>query len=187
MRIARSLKQELSHKDRWRVEQMLAAQPDLQEHNRERDMDLFLHLFAPEDLIRVGDIASFASAAKSAEFCWGNVWGDEVIVSTAAVCWTAMTLLRGATSKEVMSRRQRCEAVLGRLRGAGIEIVMVVEDGGDGLECWIDPEPGSYPVPSRGRCPGGQNNKTGHVHRVLWAAPATRIGWADDEEILEVA
>jgi hypothetical protein len=85
-----------------------------------------------------------------------------------------------------MSRSQACEAVLGRLRAAGTEIVMIVDDGGNGLECWIDPKPGSYPVYSKGRCPGGRNKKTGMVHRVVWATPATRIDWARDEEALEV-
>ena len=86
-----------------------------------------------------------------------------------------------------MSRSQACEAVLGRLRAAGIEIVMIVDDGRNGLECWIDPKPGSYPVYSKGRCPGGRNTRTGLVHRVVWATPATRIDWARDEEALEVA
>src|SRR5215831_19481580 len=81
--------------------------------------------------------------------------------------------------------RSKLEAVLGRLRAAAIEIVLIVDDGGNGLDCWIDPKPGSYPVYSKGRCPGGRNKRTGLVHRVVWATPVTRIDWVRDEETLE--
>jgi hypothetical protein len=64
---------------------------------------------------------------------------------------------------------------------ARVEIVMVVEDGDGGLECWVDPVPGEYPMQSRGRCPGGVNSRTGSVHRVVWAHPLTRIAWEDDD------
>jgi hypothetical protein len=50
-----------------------------------------------------------------------------------------------------MTRSQACEAVIGRLRADGAEIVMVVTDGDRGLECWLD-HPGSFPVQSSGRC-----------------------------------
>jgi hypothetical protein len=172
----------LCHDDRWRVDDMLREQPDLFRWDPVRDMDLWRHLFAPDDLVRVGNACRPACEAVPAEWCSGNTWSGDAIVTTAALCLPASVLLRGATRKEPMSRSQACEAVLGRLRAAGIEIVMIVDDGGNGLECWIDPKPGSYPVYSKGRCPGGRNKKTGLVHRVVWATPATRIDWARDEE-----
>src|SRR5262249_11091724 len=152
-----------------------------------RDMDLWRHLFAPDDLVRVGNACRPACEAKPAEWCSGNTWSGAAIMTTAALCLPASVLLRGATRKEPMSRTQACEAVLGRLRSARIEIVMIVDDGGNGLECWIDPKPGGYPVYSKGRSRGGRNNRTGLVHRVVWATPATRIDWVRDEEGLEVA
>jgi hypothetical protein len=74
-----------------------------------------------------------------------------------------------------MTPCQACEAVVGRLLGIGRGIVLVVDDGADRPKCWIDPEPGSFPIPSCGRCAGGRNNETGRVHRGVWADPATRI------------
>jgi hypothetical protein len=177
----------LCHHDRWRVDDMLRDQPDLLWEDPVRDMDLWRHLFAPDDLVRVGNACRPACEAVPAEWCSGNTWSGDAILTTAALCLPASVLLRGATRKEPMSRSQACEAVLGRLRAAGIEIVMIVDDGGNGLECWIDPKPGSYPVYSKGRCPGGRNKKTGVVHRVVWATPATRINWARDEKVSEVA
>jgi hypothetical protein len=174
---------ELHHRDRWRVDDMLREQPDLLREDPERDMDLWRHLFAPDDLVRVGSVCRAACEAAPAEWCWGNTWSNDAIETTTALCWPASVLLRGATCKEPMSRSQACEAVLGRLRASGIEVVMVVDDGENGLECWIDPEPGSFPVSSKGRCPGGRNNKTGLVHRVVWATPVTQIDWAHDEEV----
>jgi hypothetical protein len=147
--IGKSHKLALCHRDRWRVEDMLKEQPDLFHEDPERDMDLWRHLFAPDDLVRVGNVCWAACEAAVAEWCSGNTWSDEVIVATTAVCWPASTLLRATTLKEPMSRREACEAVLGRLRAAGIEMVMVVEDGDGGLECWIDP----VQVVSRS-CPG---------------------------------
>ena len=44
-----------------------------------------------------------------------------------------------------MTHHEACEAVIGRLRGASVEIVLVVDDGDGGLECWIDPAPGQLP------------------------------------------
>src|SRR4029077_19219526 len=180
-------REELCRDDRWRVDDMLREQPDLLRWDPVRDMDLWRHLFAPDDLVRVGNACRPACEAVPAEWCSGNTWSGDAIMTTAALCLPASVLLRGATRKEPMSRRQACEAVLGRLQVAGREIVMIVDDGGDGLECWIDPKPGGYPVYSKGRCPGGRNNKTGLVHRVVGATPATRIDWARDEEALEVA
>jgi hypothetical protein len=179
--IVKSHKLALCHRDRWRVEDMLREQPDLLHKDPERDMDLWRHLFAPDDLVRVGNACRAACEAVATEWCSGNTWSGELVVATTALCWPALALLRGATCKEPMSRREACEAVLGRLRADGVEMVMVVEDGDGGLECWIDPVLGSYPIRSRGRCPGGINNRTGAVHRVVWAHPITRIAWEDDE------
>ena len=179
--IGKSYKLALCHRDRWRVGDMLGEQPDLLRKDPERDMDLWRHLFAPDDLVRVGNVCRAACEAGAAEWCSGNTWSGEVIVTTTALCWPALALLRGATCKEPMSRGDICEAVLGRLRAARVGIVMVVEDGDGGLECWVDPVPGSYPMQSRGRCPGGINSRTGVAHRVVWAHPVTRIPWEDDD------
>jgi hypothetical protein len=179
--IGKSHKLALRHRDRWRVEDMLREQPDLVPKDPRRDMALWCHLFAPDDLVRVGNVFRAACEAASAEWCSGNTWSGRAIEGTAAVWLSAKALLRGTTCKEPMSRSQVCEAVLGRLRTAGIEIVMVVDDGEGGLECWIDPVPGSYPIASTGRCPGGVNSRTGGVHRVVWAHPVTRIAWEEDD------
>ena len=179
--IGKSHKLALCHRDRWRVEDMLKEQSDLLRKDPERDMDLWRHLFAPDDIVRVGNAYRVACEASAAEWCSGNTWSDEVIMGTAAVCWPAFALLRGATCKEPMSPAQVCEAVLGRVRAAGTEIAMVVEDGDGALECWVDPVPGSFPMHSRGRCPGGINSRTGLPHRVVWAHPITRIAWEDDD------
>src|SRR5208282_3898408 len=179
--IGKSHKLALRHRDRWRVEDMLREQPDLLRKDPERDMDLWRHLFAPDDLVRVGNRCRAACETVAAEWCSGNTWSGESVVATTALCWPALALLRRATCKEPMSRGDICEAVLGRLRATRVEIVMVVEDGDGGLECWVDPVPGSYPMQSRGRCPGGINSRTGAVHRVVWAHPITRIAWEDDE------
>ena len=179
--IGKPYKLALCHRDRWRVEDMLREQPDLLRKDPERDMDLWRHLFAPDDLVQIGIGCRAACETVAAEWCSGNTWSGESVTTTTALCWPALTLLRGATCKEPMSREEACEAVLGRLRAAGFEMVMVVEDGDGGLECWIDPVPGSYPSRSRGRCPGGVNSRTGGVHRVVWAHPITRIAWEDDE------
>jgi len=182
MMLPRRYRRRLRQGDRWRVEDMLAEQPDLQETNPGRDLNLWRHLFAPDDFVRVGTQCRAACEATAEEWCSGNIWrSDGVIVATVALCWPALALLRGATCKEPMSRSQACEAVLARLRAARMEVVMMVEDGEDGLECWIDPVPGSYPIPSRGRCPGGVNSRTGRLHRVVWAHPVTRIAWEDDD------
>ena len=181
MMLPRRYRRGLRHRDRWRVEQMLAEQPDLREADADRDMDLWRHLFAPDDLVRVGTQCRAACEATPEEWCSGNIFSGDAIVATAALCWPALALLRGATWNEPMSRGQACEAVLGRLRAARVEIVMVVEDGEGGLECWVDPAPGSYPISSTGRCPGGVNSRTGQLHRVAWAHPVTRIAWDDDD------
>src|ERR1700694_5083142 len=112
-----------------RAEDMLREQPDLVRKDPERDMDLWRHLFAPDDLVRVGNGRRAACETVAAEWCSGNTWSGESVVATTALCWPALALIRGATCKEPMSRGEACEAVLGRLRAGGIEIAMVVEDG----------------------------------------------------------
>ena len=175
----------LRHRDRWRVGEMLRSQPDLRETNPERDLDLWRHLFDADDLVLIGETATAAAHAPVAEYCWGNVWRDGLPVGTVAYCLRAVDLLRGSSYAESMSRRQACEAVLGRLRGAGIPIVMIVDDGEGGLECWCDADPARYRLlVSRGRCPGGTNTNTGKIHRVLWADPGTRVPWEEDFELV---
>jgi hypothetical protein len=171
----------LRHRDPWRVADMLREQPDLFGRNPGRDMDLWRHLFAPDDFVRVGNAYRAASEAAAAEWGSGNTRSDDPIVATAALCWPALALLQGATYKEPRSRGQACEAVLGRLRAAWADEVMVVENGEGGLECWIDPVPGSYPIPSTGRCPGVVNTRTGRLTQVVWAHPVTRIAWEDND------
>ena len=172
----------LRHRDRWRVADMLREQPDLSRRDAGRDMDLWRHLFASDDIIRVGHICHAACEATAAEWCWGNTWAGAVIQRTVALCWPASALLRGTTRQDILTQQEACEAVIGRLRGAGSEIVLIVEDGDGGLECWVDPAPNRYPVASRsrGRCPGGVNSRTGRLHRVVWAHPVTRIAWEED-------
>jgi hypothetical protein len=60
-------------------------------------MDLWRHLFAPDDIIRVGHICHAACEATAAEWCWGNTWAGAVIQRTVAMCWPASALLRNAT------------------------------------------------------------------------------------------
>jgi hypothetical protein len=178
-----SCRRALRHRDRWRVADMLREQPDLSRRDAGRDMDLWRHLFAADDIVRVGHICHAACEAKAAEWCWGNTWTGAVVQRTVVLCWRASALLRGATREEVLTHPEACEAVIGRLRRAGAEIALVVDDGDNGLECWIDPTPGSYPIASRscGRCPGGVNSRTGRLHRVVWAHPVTRIAWSEDD------
>jgi hypothetical protein len=187
MRIPRALKHHLTNRDRWTVAEMLQDQPDLTVLDPERDMDLWRHLFHPEDLVRVGRVTTRAAEAQSAEYCSGNTWLAGEIIATVAVCFSALELSRGASFRDAMTRSRACEAILGRMRARRMSVVMIVDDGADGLECWLDTEPGSFPVESKGRCPGGTNNKTGRIHRVVWADPATRIEWETDEAIEEVA
>jgi hypothetical protein len=94
----------LCHDDRWRVDDMLREQPDLFGRDPVRDMDLWRHLFAPDDLVRVGNACRPACEAVPAEWCSGNTWSGDAIMTTAALCLPASVLLRGATRKEPMSR-----------------------------------------------------------------------------------
>jgi hypothetical protein len=174
----------LRHRDRWQVADMLQEQPDLRRQDSGRDMDLWRHLFAPDDIVRVGDSWHPAREAVPAEWCWGNTWADAVIRTTVALCLPASGLLRGSTREEVLNQQEACEAVIGRLRCAGAEIVLIVDDSDNGLECWIEPALGTYWTASshsRGRCPGGVNTRTGRPHRVVWAHPFTRIAWDEDD------
>ena len=62
----------LCHDDRWRVDDMLREQPDLLREDPVRDMDLWRHLFAPDDLVWVGNACRPACEAVSAEWCSGK-------------------------------------------------------------------------------------------------------------------
>jgi hypothetical protein len=168
----------LCHDDRWRVDDMLREQPDLFRWDPVRDMDLWRHLFAPDDLVRVGNVCRPACEAVAAEWCSGNTWSGDAIVTTAALCLPASALLRGATRKEPMSRSQACEAVLGRLRAAGTEIVMIVDDGGNGLECWIDPKTWQLSGVFEGPLSwwSKQKNRDGASRRVGNSSGANRLG-----------
>ena len=108
----------LQHRDRWRVTDMLRELPDLTAKNAGRDMDLWRHLFAPGEIVRVGGFYRAACEAAAAEWCWGNTWAGTVVEGTVALCWPASALLRGATRKDTMTRQEACEAVIGRLREA---------------------------------------------------------------------
>jgi len=57
----------LRHRDRWRVAEMLREHPDLLCHDPGRDMDLWRHLFGPDDLVRVGDLYQAACEAAPCE------------------------------------------------------------------------------------------------------------------------
>ena len=85
----------LRHRDRWRVIDMLREQPDLTAKDAGRDMDLWRHLFAPDEIVRVGRFYRAACEAAAAEWCCGNTWAGAVIEGTVALCWPASALLRG--------------------------------------------------------------------------------------------
>ena len=105
----------LRHRDRWRVADMLREQPDLTRRDASRDMDLWRHLFAPDDIVRVGRIRRAACEAAAAEWCWGNSWDGAVILGTVVLCWPASALLRGTTCEDKMTQR---ESVRSRSRQA---------------------------------------------------------------------
>jgi Helix-turn-helix domain len=98
-----------------------------------------------------------------------------------AYCVSAEELLRGASHAEAMTRRETCEAVIGRLRAKRLPILLVVDDGEDGLEVWIDTMVSDFPRSmSLGRCPGGCNARTGRMHRVVWAYEGLWEEWQDE-------
>jgi hypothetical protein len=179
MRLPPSLCKELRQADRWRVEDMLMAQPDLRRHDWERDLDLWRRLYLPTDLVRIGDVICEAAAASPKEICWGCTWGaDGVPRKAVAHCLAATDVLRGASWAEPMSRREACEAVLGRMKHAALPLLLVVEDGQEGLEVWVDAGASEYPsLISCGRCPGSRNQRTGRTHRVVWAYEGLWAGW----------
>lgn len=186
MVIEKRHKLDLRHQDRWRVAEMLRSQPDLREIDPPRDLNLWQHLFEADDLVRVGETTVEAANAPAAEYCWGNVWCDGVPIATVAYCLSAADLLRGASNAEPMNPRQACEAVIGRLRRARMPIVMVVDDGDGGLECWCDADPARYRLlVSQGRCPGGKNSRTGRAHRVVWAYQGLWEEWCLSDATLE--
>lgn len=173
----------LRHADRWRVERMLKEQPELACEDEGRDLGLWLRLFEPDDLVRVGEAICEATATTPDEMCWGCTWQrDGVVKSVVAYCVSATELLRGLSRSEAMTRREACEAVIGRLRARNVPILLVVDDGEEGLEVWIDTAVG-VPLESmlQGRCPGGRNPRTRRRHRVLWAYEGLWEDWDDDD------
>jgi hypothetical protein len=94
--LATTSRKALRHRDRWRVTEMLREQPDLKAENAGRDIDLWRHLFAPDEIIRVGRFYRAACEAAAAEWCWGNTWSGAVVEGTVALCWPAPALLRRA-------------------------------------------------------------------------------------------
>jgi hypothetical protein len=75
MRIARALKQQLAHRDRWTIAEMLQDQPDLREIDPVRDLDLWRHLFDADDLVLIGETATVAAHAPAAARC-GHTHSD---------------------------------------------------------------------------------------------------------------
>ena len=65
----------LRHRDRWRVADMLREQSDLTRRDAGRDMDLWRHLFAPDDIVRVGRIYRAACEAASSRVVLGQHLG----------------------------------------------------------------------------------------------------------------
>jgi hypothetical protein len=125
-------------------------------------------------------VTSEASAACPDEFCWGGTWQqDGVPKRPVAHCVSARELLRGVSHAEAMTRREACEAVIGRMRVSSVPILLVVDDGEEGLEVWIDAVVSDPPLPvSQGRCPGGRNARTGRMHRVVWAYEGLWEEWS---------
>jgi hypothetical protein len=183
MSLSRGVRIGLRHADRWRVENMLREQSELGREDEERDFGLWLRLFEPDDRVRIGEVIREASAASPDELCWGCTWGhDGVPKNAVGHCASARELLRGESHADAMTHREVCEAVIGRMRAEGAPILLVVDDGEDGLEVWTDAVASEYRMLiSRGRCPGGRNARTGRAHRVLWAYPGVWEPWAADE------
>ena len=184
MRVPRCMKAGLRHADRWRVEDMLREQPALVREDAARDLVLWQRLYSPLDIVRVGDVAAEAASVFAAEYCWGCTWSADAAVPQSAVayCCNAAEMLLGASCAEPMTRPEACEAVLGRMHRAGMPILLIVGDGDSGLDAWIDAAPsGDLLRMSRGRCPGGKNNRTGRVHRVVWAYQGLWEEWRDED------
>jgi len=89
---------------------MLRSQPDLREIDPVRDLDLWRHLFDPDDLVLIGETATAVANSPAAEYCWGNVWRDGLPIGTVAYCLSAVDLLRGASHSETMSQHLRQES-----------------------------------------------------------------------------
>jgi hypothetical protein len=180
------LLRKLRHRDRWRVQDMLAER---EQYSDISDIEVWRRLYLPRDLVRVGDVLSPAHVAPPAEYCCGCTWSaDGTPRDSVAYCLSAADLLRGATCAERMSPREACEAVLGRMRAADLPILLVTDDGQHGVEAWIDASLSACEGCERGRCPGGINSGTGRVHRVLWAYEGLwHAGWSDEEWAADAA
>lgn len=175
------LRRRLRHRDRWRARDMLAER---EQHSEISDIEVWRRLYLPGDLVRVGDVLSPAHVAPPAEYCWGWTWRwDGTAVEAVAHCLCSTDLLAGASWAETMSRHESCEAVLGRMRAANLPILLIVEDGEDGLQVWLDVcLLSEWAVPaSSGRCPGGRNARTGRQHQVIWAYEGLWGPWSDEE------
>ena len=174
------LRRKLRHRDRWRVQDMLAER---EQHSEISDIEVWRRLYLPRDLVRVGDVLSPAHVAPPAEYCCGCTWSvNGTPRDTVVYCLSAADLLRGATCTEHMSPRQVCEAVLGRMRAADLPILLVIDDGQHGVEAWLDASLSARAGREQGRCPGGINSGSGRVHRVVWAYEGLwHSGWTDEE------
>lgn len=93
----------LRHADRWRAEYMLREQPELKLEDQNRDMELWLHLFEPSDLVKVGE----KERAMSISLMW-QVWGDNTIESRGNLL---VLLALAAVAPESISRGQHLGVV----------------------------------------------------------------------------
>jgi len=163
----------LAHRDRWRGEKMLIeSSADVQQPDSERDFRLFQQLFFADEPICIDDYWSTVREAT---------WGEYVQVDASKyVVLPADQLLRGATYKESMTRREACEAVIGRLHKR-YDTALVIDDGEEGLEIWIEWDPVLTHLPGHlVRCPGGINRLTGRAHRIVWACFIVKVPWSED-------
>jgi hypothetical protein len=173
-------KTNLSPSCQWLTER----QTDLIIEDRQRDWDLWRHLFFPEDRVFAdGRHERVSDMTMPPRWCCGDDCGDGDGV--VGYYWIPSELMYcPAIRQDRRSRRDVCEAEIERLRRAGESILLIVTDGADGLDCWVDACGSSLSEEAftqmRARCPGGVNPVTGEVHRVIWADPAIRIPWADD-------
>jgi hypothetical protein len=175
MRLPDNLATGLRHSDRWQMQ--------AERYGDTADMVLWARLFCPRDLVMIGDTLCEAGVARPAEYCWGCSWrADGVPTGAVAYCLSAADMLAGASCSEAMTGREECEAVLGRMRRAQVPVLLVVDDGQNGLEAWVDAGGSEYAILiSRGRCPGGKNSDTGRIHKVLWACDGLRQPWTEEE------